>query len=588
MDQPIRYAVDLSRRLQHLVTVRMTVPVDLASGARLVLPVWTPGSYLLRHYVHHLQRVSARAGDQAVPLRADGNSAWRLPDDVRHPVVIELELYANELTVRTNHVDDHHMLLVPPATFPYVDGARDRRHEVTVGAPQAWRVWGLLPRQGDTFVATDYDHLADSAFEAGAHPEVSFDVAGVPHLFVWAGHAGRPDLDRIASDAQAVCAVAVDLFGGDLPVERYTFLCTAWDQGGGGLEHRDGAVLQLPAHSLHDPDGYRRLLSLLVHEYLHLWNVKRLTPAALTALDYERPIHTPSLWVVEGWTAYYDGLLPLRAGLTTTDRYLRSVGELVRRVLDRPGRVLQSLRQASHEAWVKFYMRDENTPNAGISYYDHGAVLAWCLDLLVRRARPDSDGLDEVVRRLWTRFGTTGEGYEESDVEAAASAVAGTDLGGFFADHVAGVDPPPVDELVGIVGLRFVAGQTQDQPAAPDLGVEIAEDDDGIRLVAVLRDRPAWTAGLTGGDRLLAVDGARVRRGELRKALLAHAPGDPVDVTVFRGPRLVTTTVTLGPPRADRHLRSVEEPTDRQQAAFQRWTGRSLPSGDTPPTDAAP
>lgn len=573
MPEPIRYTVDLSRRAQHLVEVTVTVPEDLAGGARLTLPVWTPGSYVVRDYVHHLQRI-----DADVTLGWDGRSAWRLPDGTAGPVDVRLELYANELTVRTNHVDDHHALLVPAAMFPSVDVGRDRQHVVTVAAPEGWRVWSLLP-DGDapgTFVADGYDHLVDSAFEAGDHAEVDFEVADVTHRFVYAGHGGRPDLDRVATDARRIAEQAVELFGGDLPVDRYTFLCTAWDQGGGGLEHRDGAVLSWPVHAFAEPEGYRRFVSLVAHEYLHLWNVKRLRPAALTQLDYERPVHTPSLWVAEGWTAYYDELLPLRAGVWPVRAYLDRTGETVQRVLDRPGRRLQSVRQASHEAWTKFYIRDENSPNVGVSYYEHGAVLALCLDLAIRRSAPESDGLDDVLRALWERFGRSDEGYEEEDVEGAVAEVADADLGGFFHEHVGGTEDPPVDDLLDVVGLRRTERRPEDEPAAPELGVEISEDDDGVTLASVLRDRAAWNAGLTGGDRLLAVDRTRVRRGELRKVLLGYRPGDQVEVTVFRGPRLVTAEVTLGVPRPPRRLEPVEDPTDAQREAFRRWARRDL------------
>ncbi len=574
MTEPIRYRVDLARRLQHLITVTMTVPRDLAPGARLVLPVWTPGSYVVRDYVHHLQRITASGTGGDLPLRPDGRSAWQLPDRPGGPVDVVLELYGNHLSVRTNHVDDHHALLVAPATFPFVDGAGARPHEVRVEAPAGWRVWSLLPDRDGVFVADDYDHLADSAFEAGDHREVTFDVAGVAHRFVWAGHGGRPDLDRIAVDARDLCEAAVDLMG-ELPAERYAFFVLAWEQSSGGLEHRDGAVLQVPVHGLADAEGYHGFQSLLTHEYLHQWNGKRLTPVALRRLDYERPVHTESLWVVEGWTSYYDELLPVRAGVWTPVTYLRRLAGAVQEVLDRPGRALQSVRRASHEAWTKHYVRDENTPNVGVSYYVHGSVLAWCLDLLIRRERPDSDGLDEVLRRMWKRHQSGG--YEEADVETAASEVASCDLGWFFAGHVGGMATPPVAELVEVVGLRFV-DEPGDEPPTPDLGVLTAEDDRGVRLTSVLRDRPGWQAGLTGGDRLLAIDGTRVRRGDLKKALLGYRPGDTVEVAVLRGPRLITAEVTLGQPRLTRKLQAVKAPTYLQRQLFRRWTGQALPA----------
>jgi predicted metalloprotease with PDZ domain len=573
----VRYQVDLSARRHHLVGVTMTVPGDLAAGVRLVMATWTPGSYVMRDYVHHLQQIAA-TDDAAnpVPVIADGHTAFRLPDDVAGPVHVTWELYANDLTVRTNHVDDHHALLVAPATFLLVDGARDREHRVTVSASAT--VWSLLPRDDATgeYVADDADHLLDSAFESGSFPSVTRDVAGVAHTFVWAGHGGRPDLERIGDDVAALAQAATDLFDGDLPTDNYTFLAVGWDAGGGGLEHRDGSVVMVPVTWFTEPDTYARFQSLLSHEHLHLWNVKRLTPAELVRPSYERHAHTTSLWVAEGWTDYYDDLLPLRAGCWDLERFLTRTAEQLDRVLERPGAGLQSVTEASQHAWTKLYVRDENWANAGTNYYDHGAVLAWCLDLLIRAHDPDGDGLDDVVRSLWRDHGMTASGYTRDDVADALAGFAGADVRDFLARHVEGRELPPVADLVGSVGLE-VTRPDPDTPT-PWLGAQTTDDEHGVAIATVARGGPAWRGGLTGGDRLLAVNGLRVRRGQLDAVLRGHDPGETVAMAVFRGPRLMTMPVTLGEPFRPRRLRPVAEPTDDQRTAFRRWTGSDLPA----------
>jgi predicted metalloprotease with PDZ domain len=574
--EPIRYHVDLSGRVQHLVRITLIVPAELAPSARIVLAVWTPGSYLVRDYVRHVQWIAARtaAGDP-VPLRPDGGSAWRLPATSDGPVRVELELYANELTVRTNHVDDHHALLIPAATFPYVDGGEDRQHEVRVAAPPGHRVWSLLPAGADpdTFVASDRDHLIDSAFEVGALPSVDFEVAGVPHHLVWAGHGGQPDLERVARDTTAIATQAAALFGGELPVSRYTMLAVGWDEGGGGLEHRDGAVLQMPVRLFQDEDLYARFQTLLAHEYLHLWNVKRLVPAALVRPDYERPTRTSSLWVAEGWTAYYDELLPLRAGLWTVRRYLDALQDAWQRLDETPGTALQSLRSASYEAWTKHYVRDENAPNAMTDYYGHGALVAFELDLRLRAQEPGGPGLDGVLRLLWERHSGSAGGYTEQDVLEAIAAVGGEGLAALIDERVGKPGPPDPGPVLATVGLT--RGPVEG-PAVPQLGVRLAEDAAGATIGSVLRGHPAWQAGLTGGDRLVAIGRQTVGRGQLNTVLLAHRPGDTVEVAVVRGPRLLLLPVTLGAPAPVHRLTVVDEPTEQQCDAFARWTGRTL------------
>jgi predicted metalloprotease with PDZ domain len=582
--RPVTYDVDLSGYRQHLVHVRVEVPEELASAGRIALPVWTPGSYVVRDYARHVQRIDATdTAGRDVEVTPDGRSAWLLPDEVDGPVWVRLELYANELTVRTNHVDDHHALLVSAATFPSVEGGETRRQEVRIDAPEGWSVWSLIPSSDGVHVAVDYDHLVDSAFYAGPHEDRGFTVRGVPHTFVWGGHGGRPDLDRITSDAAAIAGAAVELMEGELPVEHYTFLCTAWDTGAGGLEHRDGAVLQFPAHRFRTADGYDRFTTLVAHEYLHVWNVKRLVPTELVSLDYERPVHTTSLWVVEGWTAYYDEVLPVRAGVRPVKKLVQASAKQIRRVLERPGRHLQSVQRSSWEAWTKFYVRDENSPNVGVSYYEHGAVLAWCLDLLIRREDPDGEGLDTALRLLWKRHAGSQRGYTEADVIAAVSEAAGRDTSDFFAEYVSGTATPPIEGLLEVIGLELRAEQDPDDHPPPDLGVETEEDERGIRFTTALRGRPAWEGGVTGGDRLVAIEGVVVGAGELDAALRAHAPGDTVEVAVVRGPRLLRHRVTLGPPRPAREIRAVESPSRTQARAFRRWSAAELSELDPAP-----
>ncbi len=574
MAEPIRYQVDLTERLHHLVRVHMTVPAELADGGRLVLPVWTPGSYVVRDYAKHVQTISAVDADgAAVALTREGTTAWRLPAGDRGDIRVAWELYANDLSVRTNHVDDHHALLIPAATFLCIDGAEDRAHEVYLPpVPDTHRVFSLLPAtdQADTYRADDRDHLIDSAFEVGDLPHTTTEVEGIPHTFVWAGHGGAPELSRIADDLAAIATVSREVFGGPLPTGAYTVLCAGWDAGGGGLEHRDGAVLQMPVHTFQDPELTARFQSLLAHEYLHLWNVKRLVPADLVRPVYDRPTHSESLWVAEGWTAYYDELLPTRAGVWHPRRLLDTLQSTWARTRDTPGVHRQSLRQASHEAWIKHYVRDHNAPNVMTDYYGHGSLVAFELDLRLRAADPDGDGMDAVFRLLWERHAHDPVGFGEQDVLDALAAVGDDDLADLAETRVATPCLPELDEVVATVGLAW---RTDPAQAVPHLGVQLRESDTEVVLAAVLRDGPAWQGGLSGEDRLVAIDGRTVARGQLGAVLATYEPGAQVTVTVARGPRLLTRPVTLGSPRPAPRLVAAPDADASATRAFERWCG---------------
>jgi predicted metalloprotease with PDZ domain len=588
---PVSYLVDLSAREQHLVTVRMDVPADATgAGGRLVIATWTPGSYVVRDYVHHLQQLHVRDATGA-PVRCttDGISAWLLPA-VEGPLTIELEWYAYDLSVRTNHVDDHHALLVGAATFPCFEPTRGRQHHVHLtGYASEHTVVALLPGEGDgPYVAEDHDHLVDAAFEVAPVRSSSVDVHGVEHRVVWAGHGAGSDVRGLADDLGRIAHAAVELFDGDLPTPRYTVL--AVDGDGGGLEHRDGCVVAFPPHASTDPDRRRRIQGLLAHEYLHLWNVRRLVPADLRTPPLDRPVVTASLWVAEGWTSYYDRLLPARCGLWGVAELLTGLDRLRHAVAQLPGAELQSLHDASRTAWTKHYRRDENSPNAGTDYYAHGALAAFALDLLLRR-QGVPDGLDTVLRDLWRRHGAasdTGtarsapggaataraaEGYTEDDVVAAFDRAGGAVAAQRCIDLTTRPGRPEVEDDLAVLGLRLLVGDA----GAPELGVLTSTEGDRIVLTHVLRDGPAWRAGISGGDHLLALDSETLTPAELPTVLRRYGAGAHVRCLLRRGPRVLERTVELAAPSTPTRLAPDPVADEAARARFQRWSGLPFP-----------
>jgi predicted metalloprotease with PDZ domain len=577
---PVSYLVDLSSREQHLVGVTMRLPADLAAeGGRLTVATWTPGSYVIRDYVHHLQRITAHdVVGRIVPLTPDGVSAWRLPQ-VDGEVVIDLEWYAFDASVRTNHVDDRHAMLIGAATFPCLEAARDRAHHVHLtGVAHDHDVASLLPGEGHgPYVADDHDHLVDSAFEIGVLRGSSVDVHGVEHRLVWAGHGDGVDVRGLTDDLGRIAHAATALFEGDLPAPRYTVL--AIDGEGGGLEHRDGCVLAFPPHATTDPERRRRLQSLLAHEHFHLWNVRRMMPHELIRPPLDAPVITTSLWIAEGWTSYYDRLLPSRAGLWRASDLLASLDRLRDTLRELPGARLQSLHDASRTAWTKFYRRDENTPNAGTDYYAQGALTAFVLDLRLRRVDPDGDGLDAVLRDLWRRHGVDADGrprgYSEQDV-LDALARAGGDEVATLAEELTTIaalpDPSPDLEVLALIEIA------DPEDDAPRMSVQVQPEGGRIRFRSVLRDGAAWRAGVSGGDELVAIDGETLTPEELPTVLRRHGAGTTVRLTLRRGPRALDREVTLESPAPRPRLRFDEAADAAAQARFTRWSGQPRPA----------
>jgi predicted metalloprotease with PDZ domain/NAD(P)-dependent dehydrogenase (short-subunit alcohol dehydrogenase family) len=411
--------------------------------------------------------------------------------------------------------------------------------------PRGWQVASAMPRRGPRrFESADYDELVDHPFELGTFWRGRFDAHGVPHEFVVTGAWPGFDGDRLLADARRICETQIGFWHGtrkpEAPFDRYVFMLAAVDDGYGGLEHRASTALIARRRDLPQvgvaamTEGYVTLLGLVSHEYFHTWNVKRLRPAAFARYDYTRENYTDLLWFFEGFTSYYDDLLLLRAGLIDAPRYLGLLGKTINGVAATPGRKVQSVAQASFDAWVRYYRQDENTPNATVSYYTKGSLVGLALDLTLRSRGQGT--LDDVMRWLWRT--SSGGPIDESHIAQALEAVGGRSFARELAAWVHGTADLPLSELLGEAGIA----QREDKPAfAAALGLRLAEGASGITVKHVLSDSPAQRAGVSAGDELLAVDGWRVRR--LDEAQQWIVPGRRFDLLVARDQKLHTLSV---------------------------------------------
>ncbi|RKI11526.1 M61 family peptidase [Corallococcus sp. AB030] len=587
MSLAVHYRVAMPRPHAHLFEVEASFPAG-TDFLDAVMPVWTPGSYLVREYARQVQDVTAQGPDgQPLPVRRVDKRTWRV-DARGQAVTLRYRVYANELSVRTSHLDGSHAYFNGATVFLYTEATRTLPHHVTVDAPEGWRTFCALDSEGATFHAPDYDALVDSPFEVGPHTPLTFTAAGVPHeVVVWGDSV--PDADRLCADMQRICEAQARMYEG-LPLKRYLFLVYLTDKGRGGLEHQASTALLFPRTGLSSLRGWEDFLTLVAHEYFHLWNIKRVKPRALVPFDYSQENYTTLLWAFEGGTAYYDNLFVRRAGLMSPTRYLARLGETFSLLHSTPGRRVQSLTEASLVSWVKHYRPDEHSTNSAISYYLKGEVVCAMLDLELRRATSDAKCLDDVMRLLWQRHGD-GSGVPEDGVEQAASEVAGVDLTPFFDRTVRSTEDLDygVFAHVGLEVSFRVREAPNDKGGTPPrlkgepkpkgwLGVTLRGSS---TLSTVPEGTPALDAGLYPEDDVVALDGWRVDGAGLIARCEDKRPGDTVRVTLFRRDRLLEVPVVLGQKPADAAwLQRVERPTDAQKAAFQAWLGS--PWDETP------
>ena len=550
------YRIEVADAHAHQFRVTLTVNQP-AVAQRLSLPVWIPGSYLVREFARHLSAVGATQGGKAVPLEQLDKATWLARCAGRGALRVSYLVYAFDTSVRAAFLDAERGFFNGTGVFLRVEGREAEPHRVELrGLPRGWQVATALPAvqvdaagQG-AYEAADYDELVDHPVELGRFWRGSFKAAGVAHEFVVAGALPDFDGERLLADTKRICETQIAFWHGKKkpPFKRYVFLLNTAESGHGGLEHRASTALLASRRDLpqrgkaETSEGYANVLGLISHEYFHTWNVKRLRPADFTRYDYTKENYTELLWFFEGFTSYYDDLFVLRSGLIDAARYLRIVGKTISAVLGLPGRKLQSVAQASFDAWVKYYRADENTPNATISYYAKGSLVALALDLTLRREGPGT--LDDVMRHLWAT--SAGGPIDEAQIAAALRAVGGRSFDKELAAWVHGTGDLP---LMGLLESLAVDWQTSAAPLAQRLGLRVNESAlTGVAVTHVLRGSAAEVAGFATGDELLAVDGWRVRRLDDVQRLLT--PGRPAPWLVARDQRVHGLSMAL-PPAGD-------------------------------------
>jgi predicted metalloprotease with PDZ domain len=568
--QPTRYQITPLDPHAHLFEVRCTVDDPDPAGQRFRLPAWIPGSYLVREFARQFIDVRSESGDGPVALHKEAKDTWRAAP-ARGPLTLVARVYAFDLSVRTAYLDATRAYFNGPSVFLCPHGRAEAPCTLDIVAPEGaayeqWRVATTLATDGapthgfGRYRAEDYDTLIDHPVEIGDFALASFAAGGAHHEIALTGRHDA-DLERLARDLARLCQWQIDFFGdvpqSRAPFDRYLFQITCVGEGYGGLEHRSSTSLlckrdELPMRGREEiTDDYLHFLGLASHEYFHAWNVKRIKPAAFVPYDLAREGYTRQLWAFEGITSYYDDLALVRCGLIDPARYLELLGQAISNVLRTPGRHVQSIAEASFDAWIKFYRQDENSPNAGISYYAKGSLVALALDLALRKSARGS--LDAVMRILWDRYGRSGIGVPEGVVAQIASEVAGSDMQPFFDRFVDGTEDPPLASLLDAFGvdwhLRATSGASDRggkpvQGVAPAcwFGAKIGSDQ---ALQHVFSGGPAERAGLAARDVLVALDGLRASTDTMNALLARRGPGERIRVHAFRRDELLDVDVEL-------------------------------------------
>lgn len=539
----VNYQIEISNPGSHYAEVTIDFP-DYKPGVLLLkMPVWTPGSYMIREFEKNIDRVKAYCDNKEISVTKEDKNTWKVIIPVRDkPVRVQYRIYCFEQSVRTSYIDNDHAFLLPSSVLMYVYDKIIQTGKVQLKFPQQWlKVSTTLEVSGsNSYNYSSYDELVDSPIEIGNQEEISFEVAGVPHRAALVGR-NNCDKTKFTADLQKVCQTMFNIVG-EHPCKQYLFIIHNVEEGGGGLEHANSCVVQIPRFNYSNTDRYKSFLGLCAHEYFHLWNVKRIRPEALGPFNYSRENHSNLLWVAEGITSYYDELGMYRAGFTTKPDYLRSLASNFSGTLNRNGGKVQSMHEASFDAWIKEYRPTEHSTNNNISYYQKGQTLAALLDIELLSATKGAKGLDALMRYLYsTYYKRLSRGFTDQEFYNAIDEVAGMPLN--FRTWAEGVNDENTFAKMAEAVKKAGCTLSNTSAVAEDYSGFTTEIKDGRLLIrAVESDSPALLAGLQPGDELIAVNGVRIKNNleELYKQM-----SGPYTLIISRGGLIRTVELKL-------------------------------------------
>lgn len=509
----LHYQIEFDEYRQHLVHVTLRF---LANPTQVLsLPTWIPGSYLIREFAKHIESVKAYDEDgRQLKINKFEKNKWRLYNTDHELITVEYDVYAYDLSVRGAYVDQTRLYVNPACVCLGLEDQEQAPIELEIFLPDELKHFQIatglasksLVKGRYTLKADNYAQLIDAPFELADQTRFSFEANGIPHEFVVSGQHAM-NAERMKQDIEKICSTEISMFGA-APFSDYTFMTMATGNSYGGLEHPNSTSLISPRDDLPKTDepnepsaDYQRFLGLCSHEYFHSWLVKFIRPENFTNYDLDQEGYTSLLWIFEGFTSYYDDLILYRSGVISKESYLKLLKSQIDRYLQNPGRFIQSVSESSFDAWIKFYRQDENSNNAGTSYYNKGCLVALCLDLGLRLR---GSNLDALMRRLYENS-QKGIQVNERTIFELCKELTGDDWTEQINHLINTTDELPLDQLFPEFGLSYSLKNDKAMP----FGLKVVEKPEGVVIQQARRDGAGVQAGLSANDVIVAIDGLK-------------------------------------------------------------------------------
>ncbi len=573
----VRYFVDTTAVHQHIIHIKLEfdAPWD---KPELVMPVWTPGSYKIRDYSRYIQSIRASTADQSISLEKTAKNIWVIHVEKGTSVTVEYQVYAFEFTVRTSFLSDRYGLLSPASLFFYLAGSdADNKSSpvwVSIVVSDGWSVFNSMKKEGDFYLADDFDDLIDSPF-ALAHPDsvetTTYSIDNpdgqiIPCTIALVGSPGNQNLEVFKDAMIKIQQQSIKMFG-ELPYDRYLWVLYVVHQGGGGLEHRfnNFSIINRWYFDSEKDMNYARMLSLEAHEHFHVYNIKRIRPSQLGPFDYTKEVYTRLLWVAEGMTSFYDNIFLPRSGLIDPQTYWKVIAKDYSSLQKVEGRHHTSITSSSFDAWIKLYQPHSGASNLFVSYYLKGGLVTMMLDLEIRKQSGWTKALDDFFRAMWLEYKRTGEGYEEGKLRELIEYATGTQLSNFWAKYVDGTDDLALNDYLQLVGKTLKVKSEDD----PYIGWKL--DNNKTKILGVNQGSPAENAGISVGDKLIALNEFEIGSATL-EILLKEFSSQKVTIYYFRDGKLRSTVLALDQKKVSEFdIVNVDNPTEEQITAHSQF-----------------
>ena len=568
------YRLSMPKPATHLFEVEIRIENHKTKILDLHMPAWRTGRYLLLDFSGGVQEFSAvDEKNNLLPYKKTDKDTWRIEQGSSKSVTARYKVYANEFNMRTRELNSEHAFVDPLSVFMYVDELKNKPLQLTVVPFGDWKVTtGLDESDGApfTFSAPTFEHFGDCPLEIGHQKDFDFFVDGKRHIISIYGE-GNWNIDTLINDVTKI-VIANKEFWGELPYKKFIFQIHCQPNAGGGTEHMNSTIMGVRPFIFSNPAAYKGFLGLISHEYFHTWNVKRLRPKAIAPYDFSKENYSEELWVSEGTTSYFDDLIILRAKFSDARSYLDKVGQMVTNERMRYGNTIQSVAEASFDAWIKYWRGRQNAQNAESDYYGKGSQVSLLLDLEIRQRSKNVHSLDDVMQAMFKRFTPT-QGFTNADLQKTCEEFGGGSFREFFHDYVFSTVSLPWDQTLSYAGLEITR---RDSTKRISIGITTQDAGESTRISGITPDSPGEKAGLEIYDEIVALNGYRVRTNDFYERISSMNAGDEIILTIFRNDRLKELKVQLGYSGTINYaVKKIASPTALQKAIYEEWLKES-------------